>query len=178
MSTIKVRLKDASGNVLHPETDWSVVQNKPSIKVADSNETWNVAGGSIYLNSTGNISIWADDEDEGRNDIYLEAGAQGTIYVKDQVTKKTEVRLADYPINYEKLTNKPTYFPTSWSKISGKPSSNCSLYFYTNTKTTPATYTLLIDSTNDTGSHYTYYFSNGSWVTAPSGWKSSASLIF
>lgn len=30
MSTIKVRLKDASGNVLHPETDWSVVQNKPS----------------------------------------------------------------------------------------------------------------------------------------------------
>lgn len=31
MSTIKVRLKDASGNVLHPETDWSVVQNKPSI---------------------------------------------------------------------------------------------------------------------------------------------------
>lgn len=32
MSTIKVRLKDASGNVLHPETDWSVVQNKPSIE--------------------------------------------------------------------------------------------------------------------------------------------------
>lgn len=27
---IKVRLKDASQNVLHPETDWSVVLNKPS----------------------------------------------------------------------------------------------------------------------------------------------------
>lgn len=30
MATTNVRLKDASGNVLHPETDWSVVQNKPS----------------------------------------------------------------------------------------------------------------------------------------------------
>ena len=31
MANIKVRLKDASKNVLHPETDWSVVLNKPSI---------------------------------------------------------------------------------------------------------------------------------------------------
>ena len=31
MANIKVRLKDASQNVLHPETDWSVVLNKPSI---------------------------------------------------------------------------------------------------------------------------------------------------
>ena len=30
MSTIKVRLKDVGGNVIHPETDWSIVQNKPS----------------------------------------------------------------------------------------------------------------------------------------------------
>lgn len=27
---INVRLKDAGGNVLHPETDWSVVLNKPT----------------------------------------------------------------------------------------------------------------------------------------------------
>lgn len=33
--TIKVRLKDGDGNVLHPETDWSVVQNKPSTFMAD-----------------------------------------------------------------------------------------------------------------------------------------------
>ena len=31
MANVKVRLKDASNNVLHPETDWSVVQNKPTI---------------------------------------------------------------------------------------------------------------------------------------------------
>ena len=30
---VKVRLKDGSNNVLHPETDWSVVLNKPSIKL-------------------------------------------------------------------------------------------------------------------------------------------------
>ena len=35
MANIKVRLKDASKNVLHPETDWSVIQNKPSIFPAD-----------------------------------------------------------------------------------------------------------------------------------------------
>lgn len=100
------------------------------------------------------------------------------ISVSDYTTNNTKVSLADYPINYEKLANKPTYFPTSWSKISGKPNSNCGLYFYTNTKTTPVTYTLLIDSMNDSGSHYTYYFSNGSWVTAPTGWASNANLIF
>lgn len=27
---INVRLKDAGGQILHPETDWSVVQNRPS----------------------------------------------------------------------------------------------------------------------------------------------------
>lgn len=31
MAYVKVRLKDASNNILHPETDWSVVRNKPSI---------------------------------------------------------------------------------------------------------------------------------------------------
>lgn len=30
-NVIKVRLKDASQNVLHPETEWSLVQDKPSI---------------------------------------------------------------------------------------------------------------------------------------------------
>lgn len=42
MTTINVRLKDASGNVLHPETDWSVVQNKPTyFPTSWSNLTFN-----------------------------------------------------------------------------------------------------------------------------------------
>ena len=41
-TAIKVKLKDASGNVLHPETDWSLVQGKPSIGKAMFGEEWNI----------------------------------------------------------------------------------------------------------------------------------------
>ena len=98
---------------------------------------WNVASGSIHLNSTGNISIWADDEDEGRNDIYLEAGAQGTIYVKGHVTNKTQVSLADYPINWSAIKNKPTgSYVQSVTTQAAAPGGNSSytnngIYFYT-----------------------------------------------
>ena len=50
MATIKVRLKDASQNVLHPETDWSVVQGKPSITISTSNgqkEIWSAPTTSV-----------------------------------------------------------------------------------------------------------------------------------
>ena len=36
MSVIRVKLKDASQNVLHPETEWSIVRNRPSFIVGDS----------------------------------------------------------------------------------------------------------------------------------------------
>ena len=172
MSTIKVRLKDASGNVLHPETDWSVVQNKPSIEVDGHVQTWNnPSDGSA--DQTVKIKTFSFIADA----FSIDLSAFG-ISVSDYVTNNTKVPLADYPINYEKLANKPTYFPTSWSKISGKPTSNCGLYFYTNTNTSPVTYTLLIDSMNDSGTHYTYYFSSGNWAIAPTDWKSKADLIF
>lgn len=31
MANVKVRLKDASGNILHPETEWSVIKNPPAV---------------------------------------------------------------------------------------------------------------------------------------------------
>ena len=48
MANVKVRLKDASNNVLHPETDWSVVLNKPSIDAVRQDndviaEKWNAS---------------------------------------------------------------------------------------------------------------------------------------
>ena len=43
---VKVRLKDGSNNVLHPETDWSVVLSKPSIKLRYSDGSHNTTGGS------------------------------------------------------------------------------------------------------------------------------------
>ena len=36
MSVIRVKLKDAGKNTLHPETEWSLVQGKPSFIVGDS----------------------------------------------------------------------------------------------------------------------------------------------
>ena len=41
----KVRLKSADGTILHPETDWSVVQNKPLIeKAGPSRGIWYTGG--------------------------------------------------------------------------------------------------------------------------------------
>lgn len=66
---IKVRLKDASENVLHPETDWSVVLNKPSIEQSHTGEEWNI------LDS---ITISAG------NGLYLSGGSVGSVYVDDR----------------------------------------------------------------------------------------------
>ena len=94
MANVKVRLKDASGNVLHPETEWSVVQNKPSITV----------------NKTEHAEIWSFD-----GHIMIECGqnlalkAPGSaITVADKNTSNATKSLKDYPIN--------------WSAINGKPS--------------------------------------------------------
>lgn len=63
MANVKVRLKDASNNILHPETDWSVVRNKPSnyptdweLSVANKPfqlEKNNFVGGANVLRVTG-----------------------------------------------------------------------------------------------------------------------------
>lgn len=47
MANVKVRLKDASNNVLHPETDWSVVLNKPSIKLKYNDGSHNTGAESV-----------------------------------------------------------------------------------------------------------------------------------
>lgn len=65
MATIKVRLKDASQNVLHPETEWSLVQGKPSIEMSHTGEEWVVSD---------NITI------NGINELYLYGGH---VYVND-----------------------------------------------------------------------------------------------
>ena len=83
MATVKVRLKDASGHVLHPEPDWSVVKNRPSITVDSNREIWGTSGSSIRL---------------GANNIY----------VKDS-KRSYEVLLADYPINWSAISGKPDY---------------------------------------------------------------------
>ena len=59
MATIKVRLKDASKNVLHPETDWSVVRNKPSIEMSGTGEEWNIAD-SISISGLNGLYLYGE----------------------------------------------------------------------------------------------------------------------
>ena len=84
MAIIKVRLKDAGQNTLHPETDWSVVENRPSITISTSNgqkkEVW-----SAYTTSV-----------VGINTLYL-ASPQGSVMINDRTVGKNTL-LADYPI--------------------------------------------------------------------------------
>lgn len=82
MATVKVRLKDASGNVLHPETDWSMVKNRPSITVDSNREAWDVSGSDMRLKA---------------NRIYIEDSAGGVNL------------LANYPIKYSAISGKPGY---------------------------------------------------------------------
>ena len=94
MANVKVRLKDASNNVLHPETDWSVVQNKPSITIDQRShaESWYFDG---YINIKSGQGLTLN-------------GAGTEIQVADKNTSNATKSLKNYPIN--------------WSAINGKPS--------------------------------------------------------
>ena len=84
MANVKVRLKDASNNVLHPETEWSLVENRPAITIGTSNgqkrETWSAPTTSVV----------------GVNTLYL-ASPQGSVMINDRTVGK-DTPLADYPI--------------------------------------------------------------------------------
>ena len=136
MSTIKVRLKDASGNALHPETDWSVVQNKPSsypttwsevngrpsieVDAANKTEKWNAdaQAGGIKLSTYGGYTGLSLEESEVRISMFspklmrqmsLTAdSADCSIKLSTKETNYNEVSLADYPINWSAIKNKPT----------------------------------------------------------------------
>lgn len=126
MANVKVRLKDASNNVLHPETEWSVVQNKPSITVDQRShaETWFFDG---------HIEITAGQ------DLTLQAPGS-EIKVADKNTSSATKSLTDYPIKWSAIKGKPsgTYVSsmTLSNAVSGGnwyPSNRAlpGIYFYT-----------------------------------------------
>lgn len=63
---IKVKLKDASQNVLHPETEWSLVQGKPSIGKAIFGEEWNITD---TISITGSNGLYLYGEHVYANDL-------------------------------------------------------------------------------------------------------------
>lgn len=60
MSIIRVKLKDASQNVLHPETEWSLVQGKPSIEFSHTGEDWAIAD-SITISGSNGLYLSSED---------------------------------------------------------------------------------------------------------------------
>lgn len=85
MGITRVKLKDASQNVLHPETEWSLVQGRPSITIGfgsghEQRETWSAPTTSVV----------------GVNTLYL-ASPQGRVMINDRTVGK-DTPLAEYPI--------------------------------------------------------------------------------
>ena len=133
---VKVRLKDGSNNVLHPETDWSVVLNKPSIKLkytdgshdtgTDSKidavtsmvgdgeawDTYSNGGKSIVIGNSHNALGFCGDNTkrystvlQSKHPIFIMT--EGDIKMNSNATGNKSVSLADYPINWTALNDRP-----------------------------------------------------------------------
>lgn len=106
MATTNVRLKDAAGNVLHPETDWSLVQNKPSISVNASSESWDRGSGTISINGNSGVSLSSNSQT-----VTIHAGGSvKKILVGDTNTDNKDVPLDEYPIYWKSIKGKSSGF--------------------------------------------------------------------
>ena len=159
MADIKVRLKDGSENVLHPETDWSVVLNKPSIKVENNQESWEPKNG--LSEKSINISGNAVSLTSGTINLY---STYNGIKVKDVYTDFKVVDLQEYPVKF--------------STLKGAPVASDTIYSYTLTSGNIVLKTILINvqtsSVSGTTSNAFYLNASGNWSSAPSGWISNA----
>lgn len=147
MANVKVRLKDASNNVLHPETDWSVVLNKPSIKLKNTDGSHDTsadskmfavsslvgAGGEAwdtYSNGGKSIVIGNSDNALGfcganskrlftilRSKHTIMIETEGDIKITSSATNNQTVSLADYPTKWSAISDKPRYIPTDAKNI-------------------------------------------------------------
>lgn len=153
---IKVRLKDASENVLHPETEWSLVQGKPSITIGfgsghEQRETWSAPTTSVV----------------GVNTLYL-ASPQGRVMINDRTVGK-DTPLAEYPIEYSAISGKPSYLVDKERMVFGHYSTvrlDPEGQRYTGT-VYPAIRKYEYDDNHGQGETYTYtcyYFNGTSWV--------------
>ena len=177
---VRVRLKDASDNVLHPETEWSLVQDRPSIKKTNTEETWSAntlhltAEDNINMSTSsqdGRLSIWAmniaitQDPQEGTMNLGDTQGAAGikidshereirlaaeSLKIQDSNTNGGFVDLRNYPINYGALKN--------------TPGMESPMFGY---RETPNGYDPAIVVYHNHAASY-YYFNGSSWVSLDS----------
>ena len=193
MANVKVRLKDASNNVLHPETDWSVVLNRPSFdRVANGNgyftQKWNASAKSDDVEIDGDVvNIYSKDTSlslTSFEDMFLASGANieigaanvGNIKIKDRNTSNKYITLDQYPIKWSAISDKPKYIPTDARDITFGSYSTV-----TNDHDGTGYYGMIYPairtinySSNPSGDNYgyTFYYFNGtSWTKFTDGSK-------
>lgn len=87
--SIKVQLKDKDGKTLHPETEWSAVQNRPSIN-NESNNT--------VISPSGTIRMTGKE---------MAISVSGDVTISTSDTENKYVSLSNYPINWSALNDRP-----------------------------------------------------------------------
>ena len=133
MANVKVRLKDASNNVLHPETDWSVVLNKPSTKlkytdgsyststdskvavvsgmIGRDSEAWDTYSngdkGIVIGNSHNAFGFCGDNSRRFftvlQSKHSINITTEGNINITSNETGNKSVTLANHPVNWSAL---------------------------------------------------------------------------
>ena len=144
MANVKVRLKDASNNVLHPETDWSVVLNKPSIKLQYTDGKYGTSTNSMVADVSGQVGREGEAWDTysnggksiviGNNDNALGFCGTNSKQKFMVLQSRSAINIAAGNINMAATGNiniksKETgnqsvslaNYPIKWSAISGKP---------------------------------------------------------
>jgi hypothetical protein len=119
MATIKVRLKDASGNILHPETEWSVVKNTPKIydkayalkRPAYIPDSFILTGMPTSV-SFGLIQINESNDDKQFQSFYIVV-AERTVTQKDGAPYYDDKQV----LYYLNSKNTSPYF--EWTKMAG-----------------------------------------------------------
>ena len=103
--------------------------------------------------------------------LFLDSALDGaTIRVQDKNTSYSLVDLANYPIKWASIANKP----------SNRDDSGVYLFKYTSGNTVLTTVLICTNQAGMAGENYTTWYLNNSWswANAPSGWKNSATKLF
>ena len=125
----------------------------------------------VTLESRTNVSPSSGTEKTYASRLLLESDPNSaTIRVQDENTSYDLVNLADYPIKWASIANKP----------SNGDDSGVYLFKYTLGNTVLTTVLICTNQTGMAGENYTAWYLNnsGSWANAPSGWKNSATKLF
>ena len=157
---------NASYDISSGDEDTSVVC-RPYVEIT----TMDHGKSAVVLESRTRVSPSSGTEATYASRLLLESDLDGaTIRVQDKNTSYSLVDLANYPIKWASIANKP----------SNGDDSGVYLFKYTSGNTVLTTVLICTNQAGMAGENYTTWYLNnsGSWANAPSGWKNSATKLF